>query len=48
DVKESSFTVALIPYTLEHTNMKDVKKGSSVNLEFDVIGKYIHRHLEMK
>ena len=48
NVRRNEFTVAIIPYTLEHTNMKDVKEGSSVNLEFDVIGKYIQRHLELK
>lgn len=36
-----SFRVAIIPYTLEHTNFKDIKVGSSVNLEFDIIGKYV-------
>jgi len=48
NVKENEFTVAIIPYTVDHTNMKEVKEGGSVNLEFDVIGKYIQRHLELK
>lgn len=39
----SSFSVAIIPYTFEHTNFKEIKAGSIVNLEFDVIGKYVAR-----
>lgn len=35
------FSVCIIPYTIEHTNFKTIKKGSSVNLEFDIVGKYI-------
>lgn len=42
-VKKKSFTVAVIPYTLEHTNIGRVKKGDRVNVEFDMIGKYLHR-----
>jgi len=38
-----SFSVAIIPYTYEHTNFKTLKKGSSVNLEFDIVGKYLKR-----
>lgn len=37
----NTFDVAIIPYTLEHTNFKNFKIGSPVNLEFDVVGKYI-------
>lgn len=37
----NTFDVAIIPYTLEHTNFKNLTEGSQVNLEFDVIGKYI-------
>ena len=48
DVTQNEFTVAIIPYTSEHTNMKNVKTGIEVNLEFDVIGKYIQRHLDLK
>ena len=43
DSKESSFRVAIIPYTYEHTNFHQIKEGSIVNLEFDIIGKYISR-----
>jgi riboflavin synthase len=40
---ESSFEVAIIPYTYEHTNFHQIKPGTVVNLEFDIIGKYISR-----
>ena len=39
----NTFQVAIIPYTLEHTNFCDIKVGTIVNLEFDIIGKYIAR-----
>ncbi|MDE6098911.1 MAG: riboflavin synthase [Muribaculaceae bacterium] len=41
DSTSDSFRVAIIPYTLEHTNFCQIKKGSVVNLEFDIIGKYL-------
>lgn len=41
--KRDQFTVAIIPYTLEHTNFCDIQVGSVVNIEFDIIGKYIAR-----
>ncbi|MBX2826696.1 MAG: riboflavin synthase [Flavobacteriaceae bacterium] len=41
--KENEFSVAIIPYTYNHTTFKNIEKGSSVNLEFDVIGKYLKR-----
>ena len=41
--KEGGFSVAIIPYTFEHTNFHQLKVGSKVNLEFDIIGKYIQR-----
>ena len=40
---ERAFSVALIPYTLEHTNLQFLKTGDSVNLEFDVLGKYMQK-----
>ena len=40
------FSVAIIPYTFENTNFKSLQKGDSVNLEFDVIGKYVARIME--
>ena len=47
NVTESEFTVSIIPYTYEHTNISFVEKGSIVNLEFDLIGKYIQRSLQL-
>jgi len=43
--KAAEFTVAIIPYTFEHTNFHQLKIGSVVNLEFDIIGKYVKRLL---
>ena len=40
---DNEFTVAIIPYTREHTNFCDIKVGSVVNIEFDILGKYIAR-----
>ncbi len=48
DSNESSFSVAIIPYTYEHTNFHNLKMGDKVNLEFDVIGKYIQKVLGLK
>ena len=45
---EHSFQVAIIPYTREHTNFCDIQVGSVVNLEFDILGKYIARLEELK
>ena len=42
------FSVAIIPYTLEHTTFNDLKEGDTVNLEFDVIGKYVKRLTELR
>lgn len=44
---DENFTVAIIPYTFEHTNVKTLKVGDAVNLEFDILGKYVARHLEL-
>jgi riboflavin synthase len=40
---ENTFQVAIIPYTFEHTNFCDIRMGTVVNLEFDILGKYIAR-----
>ncbi|MDE6702307.1 MAG: riboflavin synthase [Muribaculaceae bacterium] len=48
DSEPRSFRVAIIPYTFEHTNFRDIKVGDRVNLEFDIIGKYIARLAELK
>jgi riboflavin synthase len=39
--KEKEFSVAIIPYTFEHTNFKNIQIGTTINLEFDVVGKYV-------
>ena len=44
----NTFQVAIIPYTMEHTNFRDIEVGTVVNLEFDIIGKYIARLQELK
>jgi riboflavin synthase len=46
-VASDSFKVAIIPYTWQHTNLHGLKTGDNVNLEFDLIGKYIHRRLSL-
>ena len=43
DSTDNSFRVAIIPYTFEHTNFRDIAVGDTVNLEFDIIGKYLAR-----
>lgn len=45
DSKDTEFSVCIIPYTLEHTNFKTLKVGDKINLEFDIIGKYVARLL---
>ena len=46
DSQRNSFKVAIIPYTFEHTNFKTIGIGSVVNIEFDIIGKYLSRLME--
>ena len=46
--KQDEFSVAIIPYTIEHTNFQNLKIGTKVNLEFDVIGKYVARLQEWR
>jgi len=48
NVTNNEFTVAIIPYTMEHTNMKELKQGDVVNIEFDMIGKYVNRIWETR
>ena len=48
DAVGDTFKVAIIPYTSDNTNIKSIQKGSTVNLEFDVIGKYVARMMEFK
>lgn len=47
DVGANSFSVSIIPYTLTHTTIQHVQPGTEVNLEFDLLGKYIQRHLDL-
>ena len=47
NVRKKSFKVAVIPYTYEHTNIQTVQRGHLVNIEFDLIGKYILRKLSL-
>lgn len=44
---KNSFRVTVIPYTFEHTNFKEIKAGAVVNLEFDIVGKYVQKMFEI-
>lgn len=44
----NTFSVSIIPYTYQHTNFKDFKVGTRVNLEFDIIGKYVTKLLSLR
>ena len=46
--QENEFSVAIIPYTFEHTNFRNFQIGTKINLEFDVIGKYVSRLHSLK
>lgn len=46
NITKNTFTVGIIPYTYNHTNIKQLKKGNLVNIEFDVLGKYVQRMLQ--
>lgn len=48
NVEKKIFSVAIIPYTFEHTNFNQLAVGSIVNIEFDIIGKYIHQIVNRK
>lgn len=48
DVSRNQFSVAIIPYTYEHTNMKLLREGDVVNVEFDLIGKYVARSIQLR
>ena len=48
NVSRNEFSVAIIPYTWEHTNMHSVSPGDKVNLEFDMVGKYIQRSISLQ
>ncbi len=44
---DDQFSVAIIPYTYEHTSFRDINIGDSINLEFDVLGKYIAKYMQL-
>lgn len=44
--KENAFSVCIIPYTYENTNLSQCDKKTTVNLEFDILGKYIHKLIQ--
>lgn len=48
DPTDEHFEVAIIPYTFEHTNFHELQIGEPVNLEFDILGKYLARQLELR
>jgi riboflavin synthase len=48
DSKPGEFSVAIIPYTFDHTNFHSLRKGDRVNLEFDILGKYVAAMMERK
>jgi riboflavin synthase len=48
NIAENAFTVAIIPYTFEHTDIKDLRLNDYVNIEFDMIGKYVSRIIQFK
>ena len=48
NIGRSEFSVAIIPYTYEHTNVRLIKPGDAVNLEFDLLGKYVTRLLQLR
>ena len=48
NVRKKKFTVAIIPYTFEHTNFSQIQKDSIVNIEFDLLGKYVNRAIDLK
>jgi len=47
NVTENEFSVAIIPYTFEHTNIKTIQPATGVNIEFDMMGKYVNRILSL-
>jgi len=48
NVTRNRFWVAIIPYTFQHTNLKSLSEGDAINLEFDLVGKYILRKLSLQ
>ncbi|MEO6949862.1 MAG: riboflavin synthase, partial [Ginsengibacter sp.] len=48
NVTRNEFTVTIIPFTLSHTNLHYLEEGSIVNIEYDMLGKYVHRIVELQ
>ena len=48
DIQKDELSVAIIPYTFHHTNIKSLKVGDSINIEFDMIGKYVQRWQQLQ
>ena len=48
NVTDTEFTVAIIPYTITHTNLGSLEPGGQVNIEFDIVGKYINRKIQLQ
>ncbi|MEI9956052.1 MAG: hypothetical protein WDM90_07040 [Ferruginibacter sp.] len=48
NVGDNNFSVAIIPYTYQHTSIKTLQKGDTVNIEFDILGKYVQRMLQQR
>lgn len=48
DSDDNGFSIAIIPYTWEHTNLGNLKVGDQVNLEFDILGKYVQKLMEKR
>jgi riboflavin synthase alpha subunit len=48
DVKKEKFSTALVPHTLRHTNLGKLKKGDAVNLEADIMAKYVLKYMKKK
>lgn len=48
NVGQDNFSIAIIPFTYDHTNFPTIKKGTLVNVEFDMIGKYTQRYLQLR
>ncbi|MEO8860183.1 MAG: riboflavin synthase [Ginsengibacter sp.] len=48
NISRNTFTVAIIPYTFNHTNFKNIEEETIVNIEFDVLGKYVNRQISLR
>ena len=48
ELTDASFSVAIIPYTFEHTTFRTLRSGDRVNVEFDVLGKYVERMMAVR